>query len=273
MPVKKFQDLTLADDFIFGEVMRQPDNIKPFLEALLGKEIARVVVIDKQKDLKDEYDAHGIRLDVYLEDENHTKYDVEVQNTLHRKLEMRARYYQSGIDRHTLEAGEDYEQMSNSYVIFLCTQDYFKAGLAVYERESHIKDAPNIPYDDGSHVFILNAGFTVGNANPEVLGFLRYIRAGYTGEAFDVTKSKYLMQIDQAVHDIKHNSGRELEYMTLAMKMRDERWAGRTEGQTQKLLEDLKALMMNLGLSAEKAMDALNVPSEDREKYKGLLDK
>ena len=70
---------------MFSEVMRRPENIKPFLEALLEKKIERVVTIDKQKDLKDTYDAHGIRLDVYLEDEHHTKYDVEVQARLHWK--------------------------------------------------------------------------------------------------------------------------------------------------------------------------------------------
>ena len=62
MAIKPFKDLSIVDDFMFSEVMRQPENVKPFLEALLGKSIAEVVYIDKQKDLKDEYDAHGIRL-------------------------------------------------------------------------------------------------------------------------------------------------------------------------------------------------------------------
>ena len=122
MPIKPFKDLSLVDDFMFSEVMRRPENIKPFLEAVLEKKIQRVVTIDKQKDLKDTYDAHGIRLDVYLEDENHTKYDVEVQARLHRKLEKRIRYYLSGIDRHSLEMNEDYEKMSDSFVIFICVR-------------------------------------------------------------------------------------------------------------------------------------------------------
>ena len=37
MAIKPFHELTLADDFMFGEVMRRPENAKPFLEALLGK--------------------------------------------------------------------------------------------------------------------------------------------------------------------------------------------------------------------------------------------
>ncbi len=61
--------------------------------------------------MKDAYDAHGIRLDVYLEDEHYTKYDVEVQARLYRKLEKRIRYYTSGIDRHSLEMNTDYEEL------------------------------------------------------------------------------------------------------------------------------------------------------------------
>ena len=250
MAIKPFKDLSIVDDFMFSEVMRQPENVKPFLEALLGKSIAEVVYIDKQKDLKDEYDAHGIRLDVYLKDEHNTKYDVEIQASLHSALEKRVRYYQSGIDRHSLEISADYEDLSESYVIFICAQDYYKAGLAVYERESHMKGAPQVLYEDGSHVFILNADFTVENANREILSFLRYVRAGYKGESFDVSHSSYLAQIETAISNIKKNSGREVEYMTMAMKMLDERKAGREEGRKEGVKEVARR-MLSRGLSPE----------------------
>ena len=230
MAIKKFQDLTLADDFMFGEVMRRPENVKPFLEALLNIRIAEINVIDKQKDLDDTYDFHGIRLDVYLEDENRTKYDVEMQRTLRRCLEKRVRYYQSGIDRRTLESGEDYEELKDSYVIFVCANDYFGRGLAVYEKESHVKGAPELAFEDGSHALILNANFTEGNANQEVLEFLKYIRAGYEGRNYDISGSQYLKQIDHTILDLKKLNEEEVKYMTIAMKMNDVRKEGIEEG-------------------------------------------
>ncbi len=277
MPIKPFKDLSLVDDFMFSEVMRRPENIKPFLEAVLEKKIQRVVTIDKQKDLKDTYDAHGIRLDVYLEDENHTKYDVEVQARLHRKLEKRIRYYLSGIDRHSLEMNEDYEKMSDSFVIFICVEDYYGAGLAVYERESHIKGAPEIPYEDGSHAYILNANFTKENGNPAVLDFLRYVRASYKGEPYDISESVYLKQIDEAVSEIKEDSGREMEYMTLAMKMMDERKdafeqgeargraKGRAEGRTDEQIKIVKRMLAR-GLSLEEISDMIDVGLDEVKK-------
>lgn len=269
MPIKPFKDLSLVDDFMFSEVMRRPENIKPFLENLLEKKIQRVVTIDKQKDLKDTCDAHGIRLDVYLEDENHTKYDVEVQARLHRKLERRIRYYTSGIDRRSLEINADYEELSDSFVIFICVEDYFGAGLAVYERESHIKGAPDIPYEDGSHAFILNADFKQGNGNPAVLDFLRYIRAGYRGEHYDISKSSYLKQIDEAVCGIKEDSGREMEYMTLAMKMMDERKEAFEQGERASQIKTIKR-MLSRDMSLEEISDMIGL---DLEEVKRLAEK
>lgn len=265
MPIKPFKDLSLVDDFMFSEVMRQPENIKPFLETLLEKKIQRVVAIDKQKDLKDTYDTHGIRLDVYLEDEHNTKYDVEVQARLHRKLEKRIRYYASGIDRRSLEMNADYEELSDNFVIFICVEDYFKAGLAVYERESHIKGAPEIPYKDGSHAYILNADFTKENTNPAVLDFLRYIRASYRGEQYDISKSSYLQQIDEAVNKVKKDSGREMEYMTLAMKMMDERKEAFEQGQRASQIKTIKRMLAR-GLSLEEISDMIGLELDEAER-------
>ena len=36
MPIKPFKDLSLVDDFMFSEVMRKPENVKPFSIVVLG---------------------------------------------------------------------------------------------------------------------------------------------------------------------------------------------------------------------------------------------
>ena len=66
--ITPLSQLPLSDDFMFGEVMRQPKVCQLFLESLLGKDIARIEYISKQEDLTDDVSGHGIRLDVYLND-------------------------------------------------------------------------------------------------------------------------------------------------------------------------------------------------------------
>ncbi|QQR28661.1 hypothetical protein I5Q82_11060 [Acutalibacter muris] len=54
------EDINLSNDLVFGEVMRQPENVTPFLEAVLEKKIANITYIEKQQDIKDGIHLHGI---------------------------------------------------------------------------------------------------------------------------------------------------------------------------------------------------------------------
>ena len=127
--ITDFRHLPLSNGFMFGQVMRDERLSKLFLEELLQKPIAKVEHIDKEKDLADTLGAHGIRLDIYIEDEQHTRYNIEMQCVNERNLERRVRYYQGGIDRNSLERGGDYVDLPETYIIFICDFDYCGAGL------------------------------------------------------------------------------------------------------------------------------------------------
>ena len=225
------EELSLANDFIFGEVMRQPENVKPLLEAVLEKKIAEITYIEKQQDIKDGFELHGIRLDISLEDTEKTQYAVEMQTGSAYDLERRIRYYQSSLDRRTLEVSERYRDLKDSYVIFICTDDYYKRGLALYKRKSMIEGAEDIVYEDGSHAYILNADFTIPNIGEAALEFLRYINAKYRKLPYDVSGSEYLTKIDRAVEDIKADDRKVERFMTLAAKLEDVRFAALREGE------------------------------------------
>ena len=250
--------------------MRQPENVKPFLEALLDKKIGSIVTIDKQKDLKDGLDLHGVRLDITLEDDAESQYTIEMQVGTARDLEERIRYYQSSLDRRTLEVSENYRDLRESYVIFVCTDDYFKRGLAIYKRKSVIEGAEDIVYDDRSHAYILNASFTEGNGDEAVLDFLRYIDAGYRKKPFDVSHSEYLTKIEHAVESVKTDEGRVASYMTLAMKLQDERWLGREEGLQKGLKEGQEMGRRERDLKIVKRMVSRGLPLEEISDMIGL---
>lgn len=52
--------------------------------------------------------------------------------------------------------------------------------------------------------------------------------------------------------------------MTFQMKMNEERKEGRKEGKLDTLLDNVRSLMKNMNLSAEQALQALNVSDADR---------
>ena len=230
-------DISLANDLVFSEVMRQPENVKPFLEAVLEKKVAEITYIERQQDMKDGVNLHGVRLDVALADADETRYDIEMQTGHAYDLERRIRFYQSSIDRRTLEPAESYRQLRESYIIFVCTDDYYKRGLALYKRKSVIEGAEDIEYDDGSHAYILNAAFTVQNMNEPALEFLRYINAKKNKLSFDVSGNEYLTRIDRAVEDIKSDDRKVERFMTLAAKLEDVRFIALREGEEKGRVE------------------------------------
>ena len=64
--------------------------------------------VEPQKTEKEGYESKGVRLDIYVESEDGTIYDVEVQTTDKRNLPKRMRFYQSIMDINFLNKGMDY---------------------------------------------------------------------------------------------------------------------------------------------------------------------
>ncbi|MBO4872682.1 MAG: hypothetical protein J5496_04615 [Lachnospiraceae bacterium] len=77
-----FRHIPLGNDFAFSEVMREPAICKHFLELVLGIRIRRLEFVERERDLSDSFFFHGIRLDVYVEDDADSVYDIEMQDSV-----------------------------------------------------------------------------------------------------------------------------------------------------------------------------------------------
>ena len=141
---KAIEDLTITDDFMFGAVMRNPNLCKPLLELVLGVKIRKIEYPELQKVIDARYGSKAVRLDVYVEDEAGTVYDVEIQTTRKKHLPKRMRYYQGIIDLNILEKGDDYSALRKSFVIFICTYDPFGKGRWIYTFENRCREAPHL---------------------------------------------------------------------------------------------------------------------------------
>ena len=61
-----WEEAGIANDFIFGKIMQNPEFCRPMLERILHIKIARLEYTERQKDIKITGDGKGIRLDVYV---------------------------------------------------------------------------------------------------------------------------------------------------------------------------------------------------------------
>ena len=126
--IKTIEELTITDDFMFGAVMRDAAICKGVLERLLRIKIDHIEYPELQKVITPFYSRKGVRLDVYVADSGRV-FDVECQTYRIESIGKRTRYYQSMIDIDSLMKGADYAELKESFVIFICLDDPFKAGL------------------------------------------------------------------------------------------------------------------------------------------------
>ena len=127
---KTLQELTIADNFMFGAVMTMPDNCRRMLELSLEISVGSVE-INTEKSFLYHPEYKGVRLDVYAKDENNTHYDVEMQvGRCDEKEELLL-----GDERFTIflsTKGENRDEISQELIAFL---DYVKANLAESTRD------------------------------------------------------------------------------------------------------------------------------------------
>lgn len=118
---KSYEELTFADDFMFCKILQSnPELCREMTELFLGRRIGEIVTINKQKPVEITADGCGVRFDIYMEDEDNTVYNIEMQAGDVTNLPFRTRYYQGMIDLDQMERGAKFEELKKSYIIFIC---------------------------------------------------------------------------------------------------------------------------------------------------------
>ena len=223
-PTKKpFERLTITDNYMFQAVMKNERFIKPLLEMILGKKIRKIVVLEAEKLQETGYNTRGIRMDVYIEDDENTVYDVEMQGTNKRFFGRRFRYYQGAIDVDIVKRREGFDKLKKSFIIFICDYDPFGKGWYVYPFERNCPWDSDIKIKDDTHWYVLNVkgyqdaeGHEVKNEIKELLSFMNG----------NDPKSDYTKMLDEAVKEVKQDDERRHTYMSIGAQLSDERDVG-----------------------------------------------
>ena len=238
---KKLEEMILKDDFLFGAVMSQEDLCREFLELVLGFPVERVEV-DRGKSLVYNPHFHGIRLDVIARDAAHTHYDVEMQAVRKKALGKRARYYQGQMTVGLLEAGEDYDHLPDTYVIFICDFDPFGGGRYRYEFAQCCLEYPNLRLQDGARtIFLSTQGGNAEDMPKSLVKFLQYVRASLEESTKDF-QDEFVRRIQKEVRKVKSDQEIRSSFMTLEELLREEREEGRTEGMAKSIMVFLTPL-------------------------------
>ena len=265
-PEQKWENLTLADNFIFYKVMRHhPKECQHLIEMLLGIRIERMEMSNEET-VEIDRDSHGIRLDVYVKDTGQI-FDVEIQTTDTKDLPERSRYYQGLMDLDTLKTGQKYKDLKNSHVIFICMEDIFHNNLPVCTFENICLEDGRTKLNDRAwrHFFIArNCAKMI--EDKEVRAFFEFLISNKSADNFTNELHGY-------VNDAKHNMQWRVQYMTWERQRTYDREEGMEIGARETAIANAKNLLFLNKLSDEEIASCCSLPLEQVLALKEELEK
>jgi len=182
-------------------------------------------------------------------------FNLEMQNARKENLPFRSRYYQGMLDLDQMGRGSKYNELMETFIIFICRFDPLGYGCRKYTVHSSIEEHPEIEYNDGTHkVFLSLLPDQKGTMSEELCQFLDYVNG-------TAAEGDFVRRLEEAVVRAKTMEEWRKEYMFL-YEIKEEGLAeGLAEGRAEGLAEgraegDRNRLVMQVGKKLEKGLSA-----------------
>ena len=157
--LRRIKALRPIDDNFMRVLFR---NDRPLVQMVLRiiTGISDLVLIkhETQYDLKRLGGSRSVCLDALGVDSFGHIYNIEVEKSEKRADPKRARFHSSSIDVENLDPGQDFDELPDTYVIFITEHDVFGEGKAIYPIE-RINTATGKSFDDGEHIIYVNGAY------------------------------------------------------------------------------------------------------------------
>ena len=271
---KPVEELTFTDDGMFQAVLHNPEICAELIERLLHIKVNHVDYPELEKQIAPYYSSKGVRLDVYVKDDDKV-IDIEIQSYKQEALGKRTRYYQSMVDIDCILKGQDYTELKDSYILFICKDDPLKEnsknhfGLPCYTFKNICLENQAVKLDDKSLKVIYNSSAYEKESDKKIRGFLHFIYTNEPGE------DDFSNRLSALVEKIKENDRFRRDYAAMNLHDRDIQRAakreGIAEGSHQNALETAKNLLKMKLLTIEQISHAAGLSIEEINKLANEL--
>lgn len=158
--LEAIKKLNLLDDNLMTLVFdRNIEAAELLLNVILQRNDLKVLEVIAQREYKNPMSGgRSITIDIYAKDRDDKVYDVEVQRASVGADVHRARFHSSMIDTKMLKAGQEFNEIHDSYVIFITASDVMGAGRSLYHIDRVIKET-GAYFGDGSHIIYVNGSY------------------------------------------------------------------------------------------------------------------
>ena len=162
------ENFRLMDDTFMSKVFEDKACAELLLRVILNRNDLTVVRVVSQFELKN-LQGRSARLDIYAVDEHGKQYDIEVQRSDDGAAPRRARYNSSLLDANLLNPGDKFDELPESYIIFITEHDVLKGGKPLYTVNRTISELDHAIFADGSHIIYVNGEIRNGTALGELM--------------------------------------------------------------------------------------------------------
>ena len=237
---QKFEQVKITDDLMFGTVFRNGEDCKELLERILQIHITEIEVVQEQKTMKGTVNSKGTRLDIYARDDQMNSYDIEMQLVDSDQLILRSRYYHSEMDVYQIKQGQDYTNLKESIVIFICDFDPFKDGKSIYTFEATCRENKDIVLTDKRKTIFANLRGDREGIEQDTVNLLDYFR---TGEPTDEFTRGLQGKVEQLRNDDEWRENRMTIEMREKLIYRQGKKEGIAEGIEQGIEQGIRSLV------------------------------
>ena len=277
--IEKFKEyikkLNPIDDIIFRKMAENKEFCEEILRVFLQDSYLKVLNNKSQYAITN-IDRRSVILDAYCELRDGKRVNIEVQNADNVNHQKRVRYYSSVLTTSLMKKGENFDNVPEVCMIYICNFDIFRENKSLYLIKRVI-DGSNTEVDNGLKEIYISANISDGSALSELMEV--FTKDDCYSDNFPITsKMKY---------DFKYV--KEGNNMTDAMKeiyeifeeeskdvwIKEGRKEGRKEGKKEGIKEGIKEGAINILItlvkdgiiSIEEAAKRANISVSKFEKY------
>lgn len=171
------------------------------LRIIMDKDDLEIIECHTQEDMKRLVGARSICLDVYGTDSENKKYDIEVQRASKGARPHRARFHSSVMDVENLNAGQKFEELPETYTIFITEEDLFGKAKPVYRIERMNLDADGF-FDDGEHILYVNGEYRSNSDIGRLMHDFNCTNADDMHYKLMADRTRYLKKTQKGVNEV-----------------------------------------------------------------------
>ena len=149
------EELTVMNDVFMRNVFKKQECTEYVLQIIMNQKDLKVIEQVLQKDYKNVQGRSAV-LDCIVKDTDDRQMNVEIQQENEGASPKRARYHSGLMDMNTLNPGQDFDELPESYVIFITRDDVLGYGLQIYHVNRKIEEVGE-EFKDGAHIIYVNS--------------------------------------------------------------------------------------------------------------------